>query len=94
MNLLLVLSTRIELVSIHYQCIVLPLYYESVIIAIGSLTAYCVFKPREFHDSEPVQDVLLVPGETEHDRICRYHYDNNDHHIFLDRDDDMQHENQ
>ena len=32
----LVLSTRIELVSIHYQCIVLPLYYESVIKTIGS----------------------------------------------------------
>ena len=53
-----------------------------------------MFKPREFDDREPVQDVLLVPGETEHDRICRYHYDNNDHHIFLNRDDDMQHENQ
>ena len=52
-----------------------------------------MFKPREFDDREPVQDVLLVPGETEHDRICRYHYDNNDHHIFLNKDDDMQHEN-
>lgn len=32
----LVLPTRIELVSIHYQCIVLPLYYESVVMATGS----------------------------------------------------------
>lgn len=32
----LVLPTRIELVSIHYQCIILPLYYRSVDFAKAS----------------------------------------------------------
>jgi hypothetical protein len=45
-----------------------------------------------FRDSEPVQDVLLVLGETEHDQIS-YHHEDPDHHVFLDWDDDMQHEN-
>ena len=53
-----------------------------------------MFKPREFDDSEPVQDVLLEPIETEHVRICCYHNENNDRHTFLDWVDDMQHENQ
>ena len=47
------------------------------------LPTCCVSRSREFHDSELVQDVLLVPGETRHDQII-YHRDDNDHHIFLD----------
>jgi hypothetical protein len=39
-----------------------------------------------------VQDVLLMPGETQHDQISDHHEDL-DHHVFLDWDDDMQHEN-
>ena len=57
------------------------------------LPAYCVFKPREFHDSEPVQDVLPVPGETWHDQIRHLRDEDTNRRIFLNRDDDMQHEN-
>ena len=57
------------------------------------LPAYSVSRSRVFRDSEPVQDVLLVPGETQHGQIS-YHRDDLDHHVFLDQDDDMQHEHQ
>ena len=53
-----------------------------------------MFKPREFHDSEPVQDVLLEPIETEHVRIRHLRGEDTDRHTFLDWVDDMQHENQ
>jgi hypothetical protein len=58
-------------------------------------TACCVSRSRVFRDSEPVQDVLLVPGETQHGQT-RYHLqsDNPCHHVFLDWDDDMQPEHQ
>jgi len=58
------------------------------------LPAYSVSRSRVFRDSEPAQDVLLVPGETWHDQICRCRCDDNYHRTFLDWDDDMQHENQ
>lgn len=54
--------------------------------------AYCVSRSRVFRDSEPVQDVLLVPGETRHDQIRHLRCDDTDHHTFLDWDDDMQYE--
>ena len=58
------------------------------------LPACCVSRSRVFRDSEPVQDVLLEPIETEHDQIRHPCGDDTDRHIFLDWVDDMQHENQ
>ncbi len=57
------------------------------------LPACCASRSRVFRDSEPVQDVLLVPAETQHVQISDRH-DDLDHHVFLDWVDDMQHENQ
>ena len=49
----LVLSTRIELVSIHYRCIVLPLYYGSVFFTIaGQCKMSCL-----------CQSVKNIPGQ-------------------------------
>jgi hypothetical protein len=56
------------------------------------LPAYSVSRSCVSRDSEPVQDVLLVPGETQHVQISDHH-DDLCHHVFLDWDDDMQHEN-
>ncbi len=57
------------------------------------LPAYSVSRSCVSRDSEPVQDVLLVPGETQHVQISDHH-DDLCHHVFLDWDDDMQPERQ
>ena len=63
------------------------------------LPACCVPRSRVFRDSEPVQDVLLVPGETQHvqisdhhDDLDRHHHHGHDHHHqHHDHDDDHDH---
>ena len=93
------LSSEFGALNKNRTCVyTLPMYCTTTVLwerghGNRQLPTCCVSRSREFHDSEPVQDVLLVPVETQHGQIS-YHHDHLDHHVFLGQDDDMQHEPQ